>query len=293
MIYIIGGQTASGKSDLALEFARRIGGHIINGDAFQVYRNLDIGTAKVSKEERLIVPHHLFDIIYIDENFSIFDYQTLARKKIDELIAKNIPIVIVGGSGLYIRSVLFDYRFSNDVAVDMSKFSSMTDVQVHYYLKTIDAESAEKIHVNNRRRVLRAIEIYLQTGSTKTYLENIQNKHPYYEYTMIMLDLEKEELDDKIKNRVIQMFKSGLKEELNNLLLKYEKNAPGFRAIGYKEIIEHPLLTDPQLIDLISKNTIHYAKRQKTFFKNQFEIKTFVDKSEALQYLLTTFEENK
>ncbi|HKM02508.1 MAG TPA: tRNA (adenosine(37)-N6)-dimethylallyltransferase MiaA [Bacilli bacterium] len=289
MIYIIGGQTASGKTELALEFAQKIGAHIINGDAFQVYRRLDIGTAKASKEEQSLVPHHLIDIVDINEAFSIFEYQELARKIIDRLVAKNIPVVIVGGSGLYIRSVLFDYRFSPNSEADMARFEKMDNYRLHQYLASIDEISAEKIHFNNRRRVLRAIEIYLQTGLSKSALELEQSKQPYYPYTMVMVDWDKEQLDARILERIRLMFAQGLRSELAELLETFPSSSPGFRAIGYKEMIENANYSDEQLIDLINKNTIHYAKRQKTFFKNQFNISSFTKREEALEFLLDTF----
>lgn len=291
MIYIIAGQTASGKSNLALEFAKKIGGVILNGDAFQVYQRLDIGTAKPSLEERKIVPHYLFDIVAIDHAFSIFEYQKLARAKIDECIEKCVPVVIVGGSGLYIRSVLFDYRFSNNAPVDMHEFELKSNTELHEYLQKVDPESANKIHANNRRRVLRAIEIYRQTGMAKSTLENDQDKQPHYPYLMVGLTPSKEQLDSQINNRVKMMFNRGLKEEVMILEKAYDSTSPGFKAIGYKEIIANPSFTDEELIELIAKNTRQYAKRQMTFFKNQFTIQFFPTHDQALHFLMEKHKE--
>lgn len=291
MIYIIAGQTASGKSNLALEFAKKIGGVILNGDAFQVYQRLDIGTAKPSVEEQKIVPHYLFNIVTIDHTFSIFEYQKLARAKIDECIEKCIPVVIVGGSGLYIRSVLFDYRFTNNTSVDMRGFELKSNAELHEYLHNVDAESASKIHANNRRRVLRAIEIYLQTGTAKSTLENAQDKQPHYPYLMVGLNPSKEQLDMQINSRVKTMFNKGLKEEVMTLHKAYDSTSPGFKAIGYKEIIANPSLTDEELSELIAKNTRQYAKRQMTFFKNQFTIQFFPTHDQALHFLMEKHKE--
>lgn len=290
MIYIIAGQTASGKTKLALEFAKAVGGHIINGDAFQVYRKLDIGTAKPTVEEQSIVPHHLFDIVDINHPFSIYEYQSLVRAKIDELTTNQIPIVIVGGSGLYIRSVLFDYRFSDHIEVNMDAFSNKTPQELHAYLTQIDPKSAEKIHMNNVRRVLRAIEIYLQNGKAKSELEDEQDKRPYYQYLMVTLDKGRDYIEFKIEKRVRQMFEKGLKEELHELLKLYPKDSPGFKAIGYRELIENPMMDDEDLIRLISKNTRQYAKRQNTFFNNQFDVHKFNKDEQALQFLLNSFQ---
>ncbi len=292
MIYIIAGQTASGKTSLALEFAKLIGAHIINGDAFQVYRELDIGTAKPSKEQQSIVPHHLFDIINIDEQFSIFQYQTMARNLIEELTKKGIPIVIVGGSGLYIRSVLFDYQFIAYPEVDLSEFDGLSNQELHDYLKTIDEESARKIHANNRRRVLRALEIFRASGQTKSALEKAQQKDPYYPYLMVSLEMDRQDLQQRIVQRIQMMFQEGLKQELAELRQRYHDDAPGFRAIGYQELIAEPQLNDDDLIDLIAKHTMQYAKRQNTFFTHQFKRVRFNDKQSALTYLLDAHRRN-
>lgn len=290
MIYIIAGQTASGKTSLALKFASLIGGEIINGDAFQVYRGLDIGTAKPSLEERKTTSHHLFDIVDIDHKFSIFEYQKMARAKINELIDKNIPVIIVGGSGLYIRSVLFDYKFIETKTVDMGAYEKLTNEDLHRELKKIDEESAAKIHPNNRRRVMRAIEIFLQNGISKSELEKAQRKEPLYPYVMVALERPVDVLENNIRLRVHDMFKAGLKEEINYLLKTYPPNSPGFAAIGYRELIDNAHLNDERLIALISLNTRQYAKRQRTFFYNQFKITTFNNDEEALSFLLTTYQ---
>ena len=290
MIYIIAGQTASGKTKLALKFAQLIGGEIINGDAFQVYKHLNIGTAKPTKEEFALVPHHLFDIVEINHPFNIYEYQILARKKIDQLLAKKVPIIIVGGSGLYIRSVLFDYRFSQSVTVDMSNYLKMSDRELHEELVKIDLESSKKIHPNNRRRVLRAIEIFLQNGVTKSQLEQSQNKQALYKYTMVTLERSREFIEYAIQQRVIDMFASGLRQELGQLLKSYPSDSPGFKAIGYKEIIDNFDEGDDFLIDLIAKNTRQYAKRQNTFFNNQFIVHRFDDTQSALAFLLQSFQ---
>lgn len=286
MIYIIAGQTASGKTELAIEFAKQIGAQIINGDAFQVYQKLDIGTAKPSIDERKIVPHHLFDIVPIDYAFSIFEYQKRAREIIDRLIKNNIPVVIVGGSGLYIRSVLFDYRFSSNEKPDMTKYSSLTDDELYHELQKIDPISANKIHPNNRRRVMRALEIYLQTGLQKSQLEADQSKTPYYPYLMVAINITKEELGLKITKRVKEMFAKGLRNEVMGLLQEFASQSPGLKAIGYKEIITNPDLNDEELVNIISRSTIQYAKRQMTFFKNQFDLEFFDTHAQALQRLI-------
>lgn len=292
MIYIIGGQTASGKSSLALSFAKEIGGQIVNADAFQIYRKLDIGTAKPTLNEQSVVKHHLFDIVNIDEPFSIFEYQKVARSLINGLIKKNIPVIIVGGSALYIRSVLYDYKFSQNVEVDMEKYEQLTNEQLHDELNIVDKYSAKVIHPNNRRRVLRALQIYLSTGIAKSENEKKQSKEPIYPYVMVALKHSKEDLSDLIKQRVIVMFNNGFVHEANTLGKIYPLKSPGFKAIGYEDIITNNDKTDEELIQIISDKTIKYAKRQLTFFKNKFDI-TFVEtKEQALELLKSKYGEN-
>lgn len=290
MIFVICGQTASGKTSLALEFAKKINGIIVNADAFQVYKELNIGTAKPSLEERKEVPHLLYDICSVKDNYDVKQYQEDARKVIDE--NSNKPLVFVGGTGLYIRSTFFDYEFNESPKVDLSKFDAFTNEELHNYLATIDKESAEKFHPNNRRRVLRAIEIYLSTGETKSNLEKKQQHHIIYDdIVFVGVELDSKVLNKRINDRVDNMFEKGLQAEIAELLLQYPSNLQAFSAIGYKEIMQNEDLSEDELKNLIKLRTRQYAKRQKTFFKHQLPVTWFNNNEEALSYLMSKYEE--
>lgn len=287
MIYVIVGPTASGKSALALQFAESIGGHIINGDAFQVYEKLNIGTAKPTQEEREKVPHHLYDFIPLTRNYNVRDYQIDLREVIDTLSKKNVPMVIVGGTGLYMRAGLYDYEFKDGASSDMSRFEKWSNEELFAYLISIDPISANKTHANNRKRVLRAIEIFESTGETKSSIEARQQHHLLYETTFIGLDIDRDTLYKRINTRVEKMFTQGLYEEALHLFSQYDHNAYGFQAIGYKEIHEgvHQGQTLEAIQEVIQQNTRNYAKRQITFFKHQLPVQWFHSQEDALQYL--------
>lgn len=291
MIYVIGGTTASGKSSLAFSFAQKIDGVVINADAFAVYKELIIGTAKPTDDELVNVTNHLFNFRSISESFSIFDYQKAVRTLLKKYEKKR-PVVLVGGSGLYIRSVLFDYRFNLDVPkVDEGKYISFNNLALHKKLEQVDQISASKIHPNNRKRVIRALAIAESGAKTKSAIEAKQTKGPLYEHVFVCLDKEKEQLNKRIHERIITMFTNGLRNEVNELSAKFLHNLQALQAIGYKEIIEFNEKDDEALIELITNKTIKYAKRQRTFFRNQFDAKWFYDERKALEYLLKKHEE--
>ena len=174
-----------GKTETALAVAKAFNCEIINGDAFQCYKEMEIGVAKPPKEYFDIVPHHLFSFVDVNHEYSIAEYQENLRNKINEVISKGKGVVIVGGSGLYIRSALYDYEFSKESLIDMSKYQKMTNAELHDALEEIDPKEAEKIHMNNRKRVLRAIEIYLAQGKTlnaKRVLEEKETQKPCFKF---------------------------------------------------------------------------------------------------------------
>lgn len=287
MIYVIGGTTASGKSSLAFKFAQAVNGVIINADAFAVYKELKIGTAKPTEEELKKTTNYMFNIRSVTEQFSIYEYQQEVRKIIDKYLALKRPIIIVGGSGLYIRAVLYDYQFAKQKEqVDETKYFELSNLDLHAKLAQVDAVSAEKIHPNNRKRVLRALAIAELGNETKSAQLKKQQRAPLYDYLLVILDAEKEVLNKRIKARVEEMFSLGLKQEVNDLKADYSANLQSLQAIGYKEIIENNNKDDAFLIDLIAQKTVKYAKRQRTFFRHQFTGKFFYDNEEAFAYLI-------
>lgn len=289
MMICIVGPTGVGKSKLAIRLAKALNGEIINGDAFQIYKGMDIGTAKPTKEEREIVPHHLFDFVEPDFEYSIYTYQKNLRNKIEELQNKNVPIIICGGSGLYLKSSLYDFVLNeNKSDVDMSSFKKMSNEELHNYLSSIDLEESKKIHMNNRKRVMRAIEIYLQEGKKKSEIISLQEHKLIYDVTFVGLTKDRDELYELINKRVDLMFSLELVDEVRNLLKKYPATLRSFQAIGYKEIISGLASgsSEEEMKELIKKNSRNYAKRQFTYFKHQMDVKWFNDIDEAYEFSL-------
>lgn len=275
MIYVIVGPTASGKSTLAINLAKKFNGIVVNGDAFQVYKGMDVGTAKPTIEELNEVPHLLFNIFEPTHEFSIFEYQKLLRKTLKENKDKNI--FVVGGSGLYLKSAFYDFTLEENSSFDMKEFSGKSDDELYDYLLSIDEEAARKIHKNNRKRVLRAIEIYLSTGKKKSDIEKAQVHKPIFDVMFIGKNIPRDILYDKINARVNQMISLGLFEEVNELLKIYPPNLKAFQAIGYKEIINgyKENKSHEDIIEDIKKATRHYAKRQLTYFNHQLNVRWF------------------
>lgn len=289
MIFVIVGPTGVGKSSLAIEYVQKHGGYIINGDAFQCYKEMNIGTAKPSLSERCLVPHYLFDIATVTQAYTIYDYQKDLRATLDELIKKNKDIVIVGGSGLYLKSALFDFTLNEvEHSIDMSEYEKMNEEELYAALKKIDYESSLNIHPHNRKRVLRAIQIYLESGNKKSDIIASQKHKALYDVIFIGLSKSsRDELYDLINKRVDLMVKDGLIDEVKDLMSKYDHNLRAFQAIGYKELISaldnNTSIDDA--IELIKKRTRNYAKRQYTYFNNQLEVNWFNSKQEAIEFM--------
>lgn len=287
MIIVITGPTCLGKSDTAVYLAEKLNAEIINGDAFQCYKQLDIGVAKPSKELLNKVSHHLYSFVDVEHNYSIAEYQINLRNEINELLKENKNIIIVGGSGLYIRSALYDYEFKTNNPVDMSKYEKMDNRTLHDELKTIDPIEAEKIHFNNRKRMLRAIEIYLSEGKSKSSLIEEQLHKPIYDVRFFVRDLDREILYEKINTRVDLMMKEGLFDEVKNLLQKYDSKLNAFQAIGYKELVDVINGNDSleHAVELIKQHTRNYAKRQMTYIRHQFPVEFYKDNQDLWRIL--------
>ena len=287
MIIVITGPTCMGKSETALEVAKLFNAEIVNGDAFQVYKEMEIGVAKPPKEYFSIVQHHLFSFVNVDQEYSIADYQKDLRKTVDEILSRGKNVVLVGGSGLYIRSSLYDYEFAELPKVDMSKYEAMSNEKLFEELKKIDPKQAEIIHMNNRKRVLRAIEIYLSQGITKSEVIESQQHKLVYDAKFFVRDMDREVLYNAINQRVDKMVEAGLFDEVKSLVEKYGEECQSLQAIGYKEFI--PVLKNEisldEGIEQIKKNSRNYAKRQVTYIKHQFPMIFYKNTQDLLEIL--------
>ena len=276
-----------GKSETALEVAKAFNAEVVNGDAFQCYKEMDIGVAKPPKEYFSIVPHHLFSFVDITRDYSIADYQKDLRKTVDEILSRDKNVVIVGGSGLYIRSALYDYEFVEDPKVDMSKYEQMTNDELYQQLVKIDPKQAEIVHKNNRKRVLRAIEIYLGQGKTKSEVIDSQEHKLVYDAKFFVRNMDRSYLYSLIDSRVDRMVEQGLLDEVKTIYEKYGDSCRALQAIGYKELI--PVIKGEYNleygIELVKKNSRNYAKRQVTYIKHQFPV-VFYENTEDLLGIL-------
>lgn len=279
-VVAIVGPTAVGKTKLSVEVAKHFNGEIISGDSMQIYKGMDIGTAKVTEEETQGIPHYMVDIKEPDEGFSVAEFQEKVQGYIKEISEKGKLPIIVGGTGLYIQSVLYNFQFSNEGSDEDFRKTLENKVEVEgvepYYqrLQFIDPEQASKIHPNNVRRVIRALEVYETTGMTMTeYQEKQQQESPYYPI-LIGLEMEREKLYERINKRVDTMIDQGLLEEVRELYEKGYASSQSMQAIGYKEFI--PYFNGERSLEeavfLLKRNSRRYAKRQYTYFRNKMHI---------------------
>ncbi len=274
-IIIIVGPTAVGKSDLAVKLALKLDGEIVNADSMQVYSELEISTAKPNQQEMKKVNHHLFSIKSVADDFSVAEFQRLINLKIKEIASKKKIPIIVGGTGLYIRAFLYGYEFEEfSVNKTDEKLEKLSNQELYEMLYKVDAKTTTKIHVNNRKRLIRAIQIYQNTGSSKSDLELKQAKKVVYDATIIGLTMSRVKLYERINDRVDEMLKNGLLKEVQTVYEKSKANRTAMQAIGYKEFIPYfkKEMTLLEVTDKIKKNTRNYAKRQYTFFNNQFKV---------------------
>ncbi|RNF40563.1 tRNA (adenosine(37)-N6)-dimethylallyltransferase MiaA [Planococcus salinus] len=274
-VLAIVGPTASGKTALSLELAKYFDGEIINGDSMQVYRGLSIGTAKIKPEEMKGVPHHLLDIKDPDESFSVAEYQSLVREKIEEINARGKLPIIVGGTGLYVQAVLFDYRFAEQQVDEKLRSALYEELKLHgpqhMHGKLLQLDPEADIHPNNTRRVIRAIEIAM-SGQQKT--ERNRALEPLYNEVIVGLDIPRKLLYERINQRVDLMMEEGLLEEVKTLRNQGIHSAQSMQAIGYRELqayLEGSISLETAVAQL-KQNSRKYAKRQFTYFKNKLPI---------------------
>ena len=272
-LLVICGATASGKTSLAVECAKRLNGEVISCDALLVYRGLNIGTAKPTREEMGGIEHHLIDVADPTDSFTVHDFERLALDAVADISARGKVPVLCGGTGFYLNAVLFQSGFGNAAADEgvRAKYNAIAAEKgkeyLHGLLQEVDAESAAVLHPNDVKRVVRALEIYELTGKKKS--DQQDGRVPRFPYEAFAFDYPREVLYERIDRRAAQMFEEGLVEEVRGLLASVPENAQCMQAIGYKEVVEGLKNGDNQstMCDIVQKNTRNYAKRQLTFFK--------------------------
>lgn len=283
MIYAILGPTCSGKSDLAEKLSLKLNYPVINFDAFQVYKELDKGTAKPSKELLESGRYFLYGFRSVLEPYDVMNYQEDARNLLS--IFNNDNVILVGGTGLYLKALLFDYKFLEEEKMPDDFLNDLSNEELYKKLLLIDKDDAIKIGPNNRKRLLRALYVYKIHGKSKTELNNNgKNNLLYSNVIFIGLNIERSLLYERINKRVDIMFDNGLEKEVNSLFSFYGNKLRAFQAIGYKEFNNEGSIEE--IKELIKKNTRNYAKRQMTFFKHQFEnVKWFNSMKDAEGFL--------
>ena len=302
-LIIIAGPTACGKTNLSLSLAKKLDTQIISADSMQIYKYMDIGTAKIDLETRKNIKHYMIDEIEPDKNFSVADYQTQVKKYLSLIYSKNKIPILCGGTGFYINAILHDNNFSNahtDFAF-RNELYNLTSNQLQKKLFEIDEQSAKSIHPNNKKRIIRAIEFFYQTGQKFSEHNILQKQNEIkYKTLFVILNLPRDILYEKIEKRVDKMIELGLVDEVKKLLsMGYNKNLNSMQAIGYKEIIlylEKQISLD-EAIALIKKNTRHYAKRQLTWFRHQtngiwIDKINFKNENEICNYLFDICKKN-
>lgn len=307
-LIVLTGPTAVGKTALSVKLAKAVNAEIISADSMQVYRHMDIGSAKVTKEEMDGVCHHLIDVLEPEEEFNVVLFQKLAREAIADIVSRGKLPLLVGGTGFYIQSVLYDIDFTeteeNDAfRKELEEFAQKEGAQkLHDRLAAVDQKAAEQIHPNNVKRVIRALEFYEQTGSQiSLHNETERQKEPAYRAKYFVLTDDRAKMYERIDRRVDAMVEAGLVEEVRALRNRgLKKDMVSMQGLGYKEILafldgEYDL---ERAVYLIKRDTRHFAKRQLTWFKREKNViwvdrGQFLDENNILQFLTCQVEELK
>ena len=285
-LVVLTGPTAVGKTDISIELAKRINGEIISADSIQVYKHMNIGSAKVTTDEMQGIKHHLIDILNPDEDFNVHIFQQMTKKCMEEIYSKGKIPIIVGGTGFYIQAVLYDINFdetggSHDYRRELEQLAHEKGAEyLHAMLQKIDPKSAMNIHYNNVKRVIRALEYYHDTGKIISEHNETQrqNESPY-NFAYFVLNDDRELLYSRINARVDKMIENGLYDEVKNLFDHgYDSNLVSMQGIGYKEMLEcvKGNISLDEASELIKKNTRHFAKRQLTWFRREKNV-TMID----------------
>lgn len=308
-LIVLTGPTAVGKTALSVKLAKAVNGEIISADSMQVYKGMDIGSAKISKEEMEGIPHHLIDVLDPSEEFNIVKFKELSLKAMEEIYAKGKIPIIAGGTGFYIQSVLYDIAFENNedertYRNELENIAKEPDgtLKLFQMLKECDPKSAEIIHQNNVKRVIRALEFFKETGLpiSEHNEEQKQNESPY-NFCYFVLNDDRDKLYENIEKRVDIMLENGLLDEVKTLHEKgYTKDMVSMQGLGYKEILEYfnGEISLERAVYLIKRDTRHFAKRQLTWFRREKEISWVnkqdfsYDEEKILKHILDKLKEN-
>ena len=277
-VIVVIGPTSVGKTKMGVELAKAMNGEVISGDSMQIYKGMDIGTAKVTEQEMSGIVHHCINILEPTDEYSVKDFQDAVRFQIDDITRRGKLPIIVGGTGLYIKAALYDYEFSetkDNHEIFRDKYKDYDNEQLYQHLINIDEKSALELHPHNRQRVLRAIEIFEETGQKKSDIEALQQHVCLYYAYFVGLTIERELLYNRINQRVDAMKEQGLEKEVTDLYYQgLERSNQSMKAIGYKEWFDYfeGIIDKETVYENIKKHSRQYAKRQYTWFKNQFDV---------------------
>ena len=277
-VIVVIGPTSVGKTKMGVELAKAMNGEVISGDSMQIYKGMDIGTAKVTEQEMSGIVHHCINILEPTDEYSVKDFQDAVRFQIDDITRRGKLPIIVGGTGLYIKAALYDYEFSetkDNHEIFRDKYKDYDNEQLYQHLINIDEKSALELHPHNRQRVLRAIEIYEETGQKKSDIEALQQHVCLYDAYFVGLTIERELLYSRINQRVDAMKEQGLEKEVTDIYHRgLERSYQSMKAIGYKEWFDYfeGIIDKETVYENIKKHSRQYAKRQYTWFKNQFDV---------------------
>jgi len=298
-VIVICGPTASGKTALSIELAKKIDGEIISADSMQIYKEMNIGTAKPDKAEMQGIKHYLLDFVSPDVRYSVAEYKIDATNAIEEILKKGKTPIIVGGTGLYVDTLIYGIEY-NDIKIDeeyrkkLEKIVEEKGLETLYKLAVqIDSEAMKKISVNDKKRIMRVLEIYQATGKTKTQQEQESRKNGVkYNYKVFALNMDREVLYNRINLRVDLMLEKGLIEEVSNLKEKYNQFPTAMQGLGYKEVVEYLEgdINKEEMIEKIKMETRRYAKRQLTWFRKNKEtiwLNAEKDKEENIREIIS------
>ncbi len=275
-VIVICGPTASGKTALSIELAKKINGEIVSSDSMQIYKYMDIGTAKPTQEEMQGIQHYLLDFVEPNQRYSVAEFKKDAENAIEQILAKGKVPIIVGGTGLYVDSLIYgieyqDIKLDENYRAELEKKVEKEGLETLYIeAQKIDPQAVEKISENDKKRILRILEIYHATGKNKTEQEIESRKNGVkYDYKVFAINMDREKLYERINKRVDIMIEQGLIEEVKNLLKKYNEFPTAMQGLGYKEVVEYleNKISKEEMIEKIKRETRRYAKRQLTWFR--------------------------